>query len=242
MSGNEEVVVDEVVVDETAQDNEADKGGDPVVSEVEQKAMKMGWTPLDKFKGDPDKWRPADEFVERGENMLPIIKAQVKRQDREIAELKETLQKFGEYTTKTEQRAYEKALNELREQRAQAIASGDGAAFDRVDGEINAMREQFKPQVAEVKQKDSETDPVYVEWKSRNSWVNDARAEKWAFDYGNYLINAGKADRGIDVFEQISKAARAEFPEKFSNPRRDAAPSVEGGVPAARRGGKSYAD
>ena len=241
MDKNEDVVVEDVVVEDAPKD-EAAKADESVISEVEQKALKMGWTPLEKFKGDPDKWRPADEFVERGENMLPIIKAQVKRQDREIADLKETLQKFGEYHTKTEQRAYEKALSELREQRAQAIASGDGAAFDRVDTEINAMKDQFKPPKIEAQKQDSENDPVYVEWKSRNTWVNDAKAEHWAFQYGNYLISSGKAERGLDVFEKISKAARAEFPDKFSNPRRDAAPSVEGGVPAARRGGKSYAD
>lgn len=215
---------------------------EPVVDEIEQKALKMGWTPKDKFKGDPDNWRPADEFVERGENMLPIIKAQVKRQDREIADLKDALQKFGEYHTKTEQRAYEKAYNELREQRAKAIAEGDGAAFDRVDDEINTMREQFSAPKIEIKTPDSETDPVYVAWKERNQWVNDPKAEQWAFQYGNYLINAGKAERGFDVFEKITKAAKTEFPDKFSNPRREAAPSVEGGVPAARRGGKSYAD
>lgn len=233
MAENEEAVIDESPKGET------EKVGEP--NEVEQKALKMGWTPKDQFKGDPDKWRPADEFVERGENMLPIIKAQVKRQDREIAELKETLQRFGEYHTKTEQRAYEKALNELREARAQAIATGDGAAFDRVDTEINAMQNQLRPAI-EVKKQDSENDPVYVEWKSRNTWVNDPRAEQWAFQYGNYLINSGKATHGADVFEKISKAARDEFPEKFNNPRRDAAPSVEGGVPTPRRNGKSYAD
>lgn len=234
-----EDVVDVAVAD-IDEGEKSEKKDEP--SEIEVKARKMGWTEKENFRGDPEKWRPAEEFVERGENMLPIIKAQVKRQDREIAELKETLQKFGEYHTKTEQRAYEKALNDLREQRAQAIASGDGAAFDRVDNEINAMRSQFKPPSVEIKHQDSEADPVYIEWKSRNTWVNDPRAEQWAFNYGNYLVNSGKAERGIDVFEKISKAARTEFPEKFTNPRRDAAPSVEGGVPAARRGGKSYAD
>ena len=104
------------------------------------------------------------------------------------------------------------------------------------------MREQFKPPKIEIKQSDADGDPVFVEWKSRNAWVDDPKAEKWAFEYGNYLINAGKAERGSDVFEKISKAAKTEFPDKFSNPRRDAAPSVEGGVPAARRNGKSYAD
>lgn len=236
--------IEEVVIDETVKDNEVENNEESEISEVELKAIKMGWTPKDKFKGDPDNWRSADEFVERGESMLPIIKAQVKRQDREIAELKETLQKFGEYHTKTEQRAYEKAYNELREQRAQAIAAGDGAAFDRVDGEINALNKQLEASKVEVKkaESDSENDPVYIEWKSRNSWVTDPKAEQWAFSYGNYLINAGKAERGLDVFEKISKAAKTEFPDKFNNPRRDSASSVEGGVPAARRGGKSYAD
>jgi uncharacterized membrane protein YqaE (UPF0057 family) len=41
--------------------------------EVIDKATKMGWTPKTEFRGDPDKWRPADEFVERGENMLPFV-------------------------------------------------------------------------------------------------------------------------------------------------------------------------
>ena len=232
MAENEDVKVDDVVVTET--------NTEP--SEVEQKALKMGWTPKDQFKGDPEKWRPADEFVDRGENMLPIIKAQVKRQDREIAELKETLQKFGEYHTKTEHRAYEKAFNDLREQRAQAIASGDGAEFDRVDNEINSIREQFRQPIVEAKQHDPDTDPVFVEWKSRNSWVNDPRAEQWAFQYGSYSVNAGKATRGLDVFDKISKAAKEEFPDKFNNPRRDSASSVEGGVPSSRRNGKSYAD
>lgn len=243
MAKDEEIVVEEVVVDEKPAESEK-VVDEPVLSEVEQKAVKMGWTPKDQFRGDPDKWRPAEEFVERGENMLPLLKAQVKRQDREISELKENFKKFGEYHTKTEQRAYEKAMADLREQRAQAIASGDGAAFDRVDNEINAIRKDLEESARKVVQAEnnSENDPVFVEWKSRNSWVNDPKAEQWAFSYGSYLINAGKAERGLDVFEKISKAARTEFPDKFENQRRTTAPAVEGGVPAARRNGKSYAD
>lgn len=247
MTSEEAVVEEGVVVDDAEQKNESEdvngnKDEATVLSEIEQKAFDMGHIPRNQFKGDPEKYVSAEEFIKRTENYMPIIKAQVKRQDREIAELKSTLQQFGEYHTKTEQRAYEKALNDLREQRAQAIATGDGAAFDRVDNEINAMRDQVKVPKVEVKQQDSESDPVYVEWKSRNTWVNDPKAEAWAFQYGNYLVNSGKAERGADVFEKISKAAKTEFPDKFNNPRRDTAPSVEGGIPAARRGGKSYAD
>jgi len=37
-----------------------------ISQDVIDKATKMGWTEKSQFKGDPAKWRPADEFVERG--------------------------------------------------------------------------------------------------------------------------------------------------------------------------------
>jgi hypothetical protein len=229
----------EEVIDEVKQ-------GEVVVgepSEIEEKALKMGWTPLDKFKGDPAKWRTADEFVERGENMLPIVKARVAQQATEIQELKAAMKQFGEYHTKTEQRAYDRALNDLREQRAQAIAAGDGATFDKVDEQIESLRKEVeeKNRFTETQQ-NTENDPVYVEWLGRNKWATDPAMEKWAYAHGKYLIEIGEAELGLDVFEKISKAAKIKYPEKFENQRRMSAPSVEGGVPSARRGGKSYAD
>lgn len=212
-------------------------------TEIEQKALKMGWTDKANFKGDPEKWRPADEFVERGENMLPIVKARVAQQAKEIQELKDAMKQFGDYHTKTEQRAYERALTALREQRAQAIAAGDGATFDKVDEQIESLKKEVdeKNKVTETKQ-NTDNDPVYVEWLGRNKWATDPSMEKWAYAHGKYLIEIGEAELGLDVFEKITKAAKIKYPEKFENQRRTAAPSVEGGSPAARRGGKSYAD
>jgi len=180
--------VPETVVEEKSPEEKA----------IEEKAGKMGWTPKEEFKGDPAKWRPASEFVERGENMLPLVKAQIKRQDKEILELKETLRQFGEYNTKAEQRAYEKAMQDLKQQRADAIAAGDGVAFDKVDTAI----EQLKKDVVEIKlpQVNTELDPVYLEWRKNNKWVDDPNAEKWAATYGEYLVAVGDAERGVDVF------------------------------------------
>lgn len=226
---------DEVVI-ETG--TEAEK---PEVSEIEEKAIKMGWTPKDQFKGDPEKWRSADEFVERGENMLPIVKAQVKRQEREIAELKETMRQFGEYHTKTEQRAYERALNDLREQRAQAIKDGDGVEFDRVDTEIEKLRKQLE-QEKPAQVQDASKDPVYVEWRSRNPWIDDPELESYAVSIGESLREAGVMEKGTEFLEMVGKKMKLAFPERFKNPRRENAPSVEGGVPTKRTGGKSYAD
>ena len=238
---NEEIE-NEGIEDMAAEDVKVEAVAEPgQPSEVEEKALKMGWTPKDQFKGDPAKWRPADEFVERGENMLPIVKAQVKRQANEIAELKDAMRQFGEYHTKTEQRAYEQALQDLREQRAQAIAAGDGAAFDRVDGQIDELRDEVKSKQEKPVAQATE-DPVFVEWESRNTWSKDPVMQKWAYSYGKHLIEAGEAEIGEDVLEKVAKAARERFLGKFENKRRDSAPSVESGVPAQRKGGKGYSD
>jgi len=215
----------------------------PEVSDVEAKALKMGWTPKEEFKGDPAKWRPADEFVERGENMLPIVKAKVKQQERVIAELQRSMQELGEYHTKTEQRAYASALATLKQQRADAIASADGVAFDKVDTEIDRLNQEMASKKPIVKPNiDPATDPVYVEWESRNKWVKDPELEKMAYKIGEALHEAGVTETGTEFLDMVGKKMRLAFPERFTNPRRENAPAVESGVPAARKGGKSFAD
>lgn len=215
----------------------------PEKNDIEEKALKMGWTPKDQFKGDPEKWRSAEEFVDRGENMLPIVRAKVKQQEQEINELKQTMQQFAEYHTKTEQRAYAKALADLKEQRAQAIAAGDGATFDRVDDAIEALRKNVEQaQPVPAPKRDASDSPEYIEWKSRNSWVNDPDMERHATEIAQNLRQAGVKEAGHEFLEMVGKKMRIAFPEKFTNPRREAAPSVEGGLPAPRKGGKTFAD
>lgn len=230
---------------------DGDQGGAEVVDEVAaeasepdqeviDKASKMGWTPLDKFKGDPDKWRPADEFVERGENMLPIVRATVKKQEREIAELKASMKQFAEFHSKTEARAYDKALADLKAQRAEAIAAGDGETFAKVDDAIDDLKKDIESK-AKSAPKD-EDDPVFSEWKDRNKWLDDPKMEAFGNAAANYLRSTGEKATGAEFLDMVTKEVKAKFPEKFENPRRASAPAVEGGAPAARKGGKSYAD
>lgn len=240
MSENEEVAVDEVK-DAPIDGESKEAKNEP--SEVEAKALKMGWTPKDEFKGDPAKWRPAEEFVERGENMLPIVKAQVKRQEKEIAELKESMRQFGEYHTKTEMRAYERAVADLKAQRAAAIAAGDGEGFDRVDEQLTALRQEVETRERNKQApKETELNPEYIEWESKNPWIKDKDMEREATKVGENLIALGAKETGSDFLDRVKDAMKLKFPEKFENKRRETAPSVESGSPARRGGGKSYAD
>lgn len=216
-----------------------------VTPEIEAEARKMGWTPQDEFKGDPAKWRPADEFVERGRNMLPILRKTVEKQQNELAELKKSIKEFAEYHSKTEQRAYAKAYGDLKAQQMEAVAAGNTEAFKQIDQKIEELHEEVssKKPITVPKDDNPADDPVYMEWASRNKWVDtDPELSAYAEGQGLYL-NKSRGLRGLDLLEEVTRAVKQKFPEKFSNPRRNSAPSVEGATPVAKKGnGKTYAD
>lgn len=212
--------------------------------EIEAEARKMGWTSKEEFRGDPDKWRPADEFVERGRNMLPILRKTVEKSQAEIAELKKSIKEFAEYHSKTEQRAYAKAYGDLKAQQMQAVAEGNTEAFKQIDQEIEDLQKEVsgKKPITVPKDDNPADDPVYVEWASRNKWIDtDKELAAYAEGQGLYL-HKSRGLRGSELLEEVTKAVKAKFPDKFSNPRRNSAPSVEGGTPVAKKGGKTYAD
>lgn len=229
---------DQVDADTSAGDEAASAAADA----VEAEAAKMGWTPKDQFKGDPAKWRPADEFVERGKNMLPIVQATVKRQATQIEELTRTVQDFASHMSKTEQRAYDRALTDLKSQRAAAVAAGDGETFAQIDDAIVDLRKEAEAKAVKAAPAKAGDDPVYEEWEGRNTWLKDPKMSAFGTAAANYLRSTGETSQGAEFLELVTKEVKARFPDKFTNPRREAAPAVEGAAPAARKGGKSYSD
>ena len=220
-----------------------DKGADDAQQQIEARARAMGWTPKDEFKGDPAKWRDAGEFVERGENLLPLVKAQNKRLEREVAELKQTTRELGDYLSKTEQRAYDRALADLKQQRKEALAAGDGDAFEKADEQIKTVeREAAEKAAKRAEKKDDGPDPVYAEWESRNAWLKDTELSEYAEFAAQKLRASGEKATGAEFLDMVAERVKKQFPAKFTNPRRESAQAVEGAAPAARRGGKSYAD
>jgi hypothetical protein len=220
-----------------------EKGADDAQQQIEARARAMGWTEKSEFKGDPAKWRDAAEFVERGENLLPLVKAQNKRLEREVAELKQTTRELGDYLSKTEQRAYDRALADLKQQRKEALAAGDGDAFDKADEQIEQLKSDAAAKAAKrAEKKDDGPDPVYAEWESRNAWLKDTELSEYAEFAAQKLRASGEKATGAEFLDMVAERVKKQFPAKFTNPRRESAQAVEGAAPAARRGGKSYAD
>lgn len=212
-------------------------------ADVEARARNLGWKPLDQFKGDEKDFIDASEFVRRGEEVLPIMKAANSKLEKQVQRLEKTLEKFAEHHSKTEARAYERALSDLEARQAEAVEANDHQAVKDITKEMVALeKEVAKPKVDEG---DSADEDAFNEWVAENPWFKKDKglraaaigiAEEIKHEYSDSLKDQKR--QRAEVVERI----KAEFPEKFTNPNRTRAAAVEGVGAGPKSTGKSYAD
>lgn len=174
--------------------------------DIVQKAKDMGWRPLEQFKGDPEKWVDAEEYVERGEHVLPIVRSE---RDRLRGELLTTTTKVGTLQQQLDatraivqglEGKFNESLNrQLAEQRRILKEDLKDAVQDRDTDKEFEIREQLndlteaekeaKRVQAENKEKlngtkppvqtstDPDLSPEFNEWKAENPWFGGTSAE-----------------------------------------------------------------
>jgi len=194
----------------------------PQVSEIEQRALDMGWKPREEFEGSDDDFIDAKEFVRR----KPLFD-KIESQSKEVKNLRKAFESLSQHYTKVNEAAYQRAYNELKIARRQARADGD---FDREDAIEDEMK-RVETQAAQLKQLNKESTqasepPQLVEWKSKNKWYgSDEDLTAYADSIGTKLNREGMAPD--DVLVEVEKRVKANFPHKFKNPRKESAPHVE---------------
>src|SRR3990172_6108020 len=121
---------------------------------IEQEARQFGWVPKEDFKGPEDSWRNAETFLERGREIngylrkdMDKLKHSINSKDREIEELKETMQEFKKFHEQTEKRAKEAALAELKLQKKEALESGEVDRIVEIDDQILEIKAAQKQTV-----------------------------------------------------------------------------------------------
>ena len=78
------IVPGEEIPENTVVDTENTETPSP---DIEARARAMGWRPQEEFNGDPAKWKPAEDFVAKGENDLPVLRENMRRMTSTITEL-----------------------------------------------------------------------------------------------------------------------------------------------------------
>ncbi|NNE36085.1 MAG: hypothetical protein HKN13_12660, partial [Rhodothermales bacterium] len=144
--------------------------------DFESEARQDGWCPKEEWRGDPDKWVDAQEFVARGENIRPILQAnnaklktQLEQMDKRVNELLQTnseFKQFAETQRQKERESYERRIKELEALRSKAVTEGDGATFQQTEAELNQLR-QNKPAPQQ-----QGLSPDMQQWLDANNWYN----------------------------------------------------------------------
>lgn len=169
----------------------AAEGGDG--RDYEAEAREMGWVPKEQFHDAPERWVDAQDFVERGEHILPILRANNKKIKKELAnretELndlrksletqKQVLKTLKKHYTESVASEVEAAKSDLIEQLKEAKQSGDIEAEIKVSEALEELKEKQKESkkasaLEEVAtQPPAGLDPIYVQWQNENSWFGD---------------------------------------------------------------------
>ena len=219
-------------VDKTeAQENDSEQSQTAPEIDYEAEAAKMGHSPKEKWRGDPDKWVDAKTFYERGTEILPIVKQQLRAEREKVEKIQQDVLLFKQHLEKTSKAELEAKIKELREQKKEAIDNADGAKVVQLDEQIDKLKETKVETSTPVH-------PAFPTWLKENPWYQ-ADSELKAEADG---IAIGLAQRGIQgqaLFDAVTERIQKLFPDKFEEKKEIRGAQRPGGQPP-KAGSKSY--
>jgi hypothetical protein len=167
--------------------------------DVESEARGMGWVPQEEFQGDKSRWISAEDFVERGKNILPIVQANSKRykealdkSQKEVESLKKSLDATNKavtalkkvYDEQTESKVKD-AVQQLRREIKAARDQGDVDTEIALEDKLTDLQQQAKESKAAAPEKDlpdpdAGFDPEFIRWRDaeENSWFKNPQTEE----------------------------------------------------------------
>lgn len=237
--------------------------------DVEQTARDMGWRPKEEFRGDEANWVDAETFVSRGENFLPILRANNKKLADELQETRhrldeattlikstqasvEDLKKF--HTSETA-RQVEQARKDLITQITAAREAGDTeseiALTEQLADVRAAQREAKKegapaPAAAPAAPAQPAEAPEFTAWREANPWFKEKpRLRGLAMGIAEEIRAANPTLVGPKFFEKLSEEMAPHLdegqpPAKVSGGRPSG--SAGAGGSAGSRRTRTYSD
>lgn len=205
-----------------------ENGQESKVSEVEQKALDMGWRPKEEFDGNEEDFIDAKEFV----NRKPLFD-KIESVSREAKTARKALEAFKQHYTKVKETEYQNALKELKASKKQALVDGDVDKFYAIEEQQEAIeleKKEFVQEQASIKTDEPQVHPEFAQWIARNPWY-ETQPHMYAFaeQIGARLQGAVRAGTMTpqQVLKEIEKAVKEEFPNRFRNPNKDKPSSTE---------------
>lgn len=220
----------------------------PRQSDSEARARALGWVPQEEFRGDPSRWRSAEEYIERGYNEPAIARATIERLQSRI----ETQEREFGTRLRGIERMSEVALQRQREQLVanydtairNAAEIGDMAKFDQLtqarrtavqDHDLTVAEQRWSKPAAPMGKAPAGDLPaseqaVVDTWVANNRWFTSDGEMAAVADMASKRIN--REHPGLSAAQNLAEVTRymqRRYPEKFAaRPAPNGAP-VESG-------------
>lgn len=225
-----------------AEAHDAGDHNDNGAIDYEAKARSMGWAPPEDFKGDPSKHIDAETFVKRGEEIMPILKARLKGLEKRLEQSDKTARQAADYFSKAEERAYQRARDDLKREMADAVDAGDTKAAGAVMDKLDALEKPGAPAKPGSDDSDQRAEDL-ADWMKANKWYGDNDALRiYADAQADKIIKAkGGGALDPDDLAEIANRVKGKFedayPDAFGTPAKPKGRSaVDGGGNLPRRG------
>lgn len=194
--------------------------------EVEARAQ--GWKPKEEYEGDPNKWRPAKEFVERGE-----LFGKIDTLGKELKETKKALTMLQEHHSKVKETEYKRAVEELKALQKRHLEEGNADEYLQTTELLTDLKaEQKAREVVEkqVSQQVAKTpDPRFTAWVEQNTWyATNREMREFADAIGLQHAQANPQKAPEEVLTYVTTQVKRAFSEAFVNPNRNKPSAVEG--------------
>lgn len=220
---------------------------EPKERDWEAEAKEYGWVPQEQFKGDAEKWRPAEEFVRRGEEILPIVRKQNEKLTEKVKDLEATNERMSRMFEKTIERERAKANAEiatLKAAKKEAIKAGDAEEVERIEGAIENISETVKDDEPGKKGHSpvagsAEHVALIRDFNKANAWMIE---EPEMGEYAEKFSERNAAANEDISFEDNMKATVAAVRKKFPGYFKDSTTSTTAanGHAAVDSGGSFY--
>lgn len=198
------------------------------LEQVEREARTMGWVPEDQFKGNKAHWVDAEQFVEKGRSVMPILQQNNKRLvaealtqaeklgklEKQLEQSQVVLEKLEKHYTEANKRAAVQARQELAAELKQAREDGDTDAEVRILGSISDLKDAEK--AAEQNAPEDKKDKSKQQENYQDNLSQDFKA--WEADNKDWFGPDKKKTKGVvraaeDLRDEGSTLVGREFME-----------------------------
>lgn len=234
---NTSEIVDEVVQEQTGNEQETEQQPETPDRDYEKEARDMGWVDKADFKGDADRWTDAQKFVERGETLIPFLRADKRKLEEKLeqstVDFTKRLQRMEAAQSRREAaqaKQFESQLANVKAAQQKAFKDGDEEEFNRLDRERDALQEEQA--VNQTPQEDIQA--IQQDWTAQNPWYNtNFEMAQTADQYSQFLARQTPGMAMSDNLKAVDAHVREKFPAQFgmeeSKPKPPPKQTVDGG-------------